>query len=642
MYENELLVPGNDDALYFCLEKFEYQVHAREHEPAARSLLFLLRQFDSEYGQWGKFQGYAPGVARCSLDRHVCTRIAGAITTLFSCPDFSVSDSGFQDLMALHRWLALIFAVSAYGHGDHIIRNINAAGGGLISPVSLNGNNLRLFCLSYYPDSQIALQMDALWQINCHTVAALFFALLSARALPTQAAHEKREQLLGWFPEKLWELGSLDDVPVSVLHDVYMHCSYADLPQKHDIKCVINHLLRKKLLSEGKQDILLPPPARQKPVVLVITEWFTSQHSVWRTHSASLRALKSRYTLAGAMLSTSVDETSAALFDACYRLDGNIVDQIYHLAHEIRPDIVYFLGVGMFTYTIYLSNLRLAPLQIVGLGHGASTFATCLDYFVVDEDFVGDENCFSERVEALPVGSQPFVPPADTVRILPERIPYLKRPANTPVRVAVCASVMKINPVFLSTLARIAEKCHSPVQFCFYMGFAQGLTYSYLREAIHAVLPDAEVNAHMGIQDYQQALNSCDLFANPFPYGNMNGVVDVVRQGLPGICLTGPEIHTHIDEGLFHRLQLPSEWVAGTTDAYIAAVVKLIDGHEEREAWQVRLSEGDCEQVLFEGRPEWFEQVVSRLYAEHSQKAPADMVAGGGCEQTVCVLGRRL
>ncbi|EGG5220178.1 cobalt ABC transporter permease, partial [Salmonella enterica] len=88
---------------------------------------------------------------------------------------------------------------------------------------------------------------------------------------------------------------------------------------------------------------------------------------------------------------------------------------------------------------------------------------------------------------------------------------------------------MKINPNFLATLADIQLRSRVAVQFCFYMGFAQGLTLDYLRDAIHAVLPGAEVNAHMPVQEYQTALNSCELFVSPFPYGNMNGVVDAVR-----------------------------------------------------------------------------------------------------------------
>ncbi len=63
-------------------------------------------------------------------------------------------------------------------------------------PLTLNADNLRLFCLSYYPDSQIALQPEPLWQYDRQTVVRLFFALLSGRALPTPAAHQKREHLL--------------------------------------------------------------------------------------------------------------------------------------------------------------------------------------------------------------------------------------------------------------------------------------------------------------------------------------------------------------------------------------------------------------------------------------------------------------
>ncbi|ECL7455490.1 glycosyltransferase, partial [Salmonella enterica subsp. enterica] len=240
----------------FNLEQFEYQVTQPDTELAARMLFFLLEQLDSNYGQWGpQFSAYSPGTALEGLNPVLCTRIAGAVTTLFSRPDFTVSDGGYIQLMNLHRWLALIFAVSLYRHADHIIRNINAAGGGVVDPLTLNGHNLRLFCLCYFPDSQIALQPDVLWQYDRRTVARLFLALISGRALPTPAAHGKREQLLAWLPERLAELDSLDFLPTAVLHDVYMHCSYADLAEKHRIKRSLNDLIRRSLLAGDFADI---------------------------------------------------------------------------------------------------------------------------------------------------------------------------------------------------------------------------------------------------------------------------------------------------------------------------------------------------------------------------------------------------
>ncbi|EGY1541421.1 cobalt ABC transporter permease [Salmonella enterica] len=628
----------------FTLETFEWRVHTGQTEQAGRELLFLLSELDRHYGQWGdRIRAYAPGQAPEALNQHLCTRLAGAITALFSRPGFSLSDTGYVQLMNLHRWLALIFAVSSYRHGDHIIRNLNAAGGGKVDPLTLNGSNLRLFCLCYFPDSEIALQPDVLWQYDRGTVARLFCVLISGRALPTTAAHAKREQLLAWLPERLQELDSLDFLPVAVLHDMYMHCSYADLPQKHAIKRSMNALVRRTLLAQGFYDLAGPdapvsgdeerqPDTPEKPVMMVVLEHFTCRHSVYRTHSVALRALRERFTLHGVALEGSVDTVTEQVFDVCHRVEaGEAVRAVWSLAGRLKPAVVYYAGVGMFPYTIYLSNLRLAPLQLVGLGHGASTFSPYLDGFVVEEDFVGDPACFSETVCAVPADSMPFVPPAQTACVRVTRTPFAvrqqqARPFALPVRIAVCASIMKINPGFLTALAEIQARSRVPVKFCFYMGFAQGLTLDYLRTAIHDVLPEAEVNAHMAVEDYQAALNSCELFANPFPYGNMNGVVDVVRQGLPGVCLSGPEVHTHIDEGLFRRLGLPEALIAPDRESYIRAVVRLAEETTWRESLQAQLRENDPERVLFSGHTEKYVAVVWQAW----QKAVRGQVTPQG------------
>lgn len=493
----------------FNLEQFEFQVTQPDTELAARMLFFLLEQLDSNYGQWGpQFSAYSPGTALEGLNPVLCTRIAGAVTTLFSRPDFTVSDGGYIQLMNLHRWLALIFAVSLYRHADHIIRNINAAGGGVVN----------------------------------------------------------RGQ------------------------------TAADNPE------------------------IQGPP--KKPVMLVVLEWFTGQHSVYRTHSRALAALRGRFIVHAVGLDMAVDSAGRQVFDVFHGVStASALQEAYVLASELRPDVVLYAGIGMFPFTIYLSNLRLAPLQLVGLGHGASTFCGQINGFVIEEDLVGEERCFSEAVIRVPADAMPFVPPADIRRVPVTRTPFLTRQQAQwreplPVRVAVCASVMKINPNFLSTLAEVQRRSRVAMQFCFYMGFAQGLTLDYLRDAIHAVLPGAEVNGHMPVQAYQAALNSCELFVSPFPYGNMNGVVDAVRQGLPGVCLSGPEVHSHIDGGLFRRLGLPEELIATGYEAYIRAVLRLVEEHDWREMLQHRLLDNDVEQVLFQGHPEKFAAVISDAWQQ--------------------------
>lgn len=609
----------------FSLEAFEAAVHQDDHEPAARSLLFLLGQLDNHYGEWGgRVQAYAPGQTPDEINVHLCTRLAGAITTLFSRQDFNISDEGYVRLMAYHRWLALIFAVSPYRHGDHIIRNHNAAGRGVVDPLTLSAGNLKLFCLCYFPDSEIVLQPDELWQYDRHTVVRLFCALLSGRALPTPQAHGKREQLLAWLPLHLGDIDDLNFLPTAVLHDVVMHCSYADLPEKHAIKRHLNRLMAHSLSRVPLADLLpFPaPPAREKPVLAIITEWFTCQHSIYRTHSTSMRALRNYFHVVGLAQEGATDAITREVFDEFMEVPAQtaVPDMVERL-RELLPDVVYYPSVGMFPMTVWLSNLRLAPLQLMALGHPATTHSDCIDGVLVEEDYLGDPACFSEPVFTLPKDALPYLPPEHTQRVLPVRRPFEERrqvdwPFALPVRVAVCASVMKINPGFLDALAEVTRRCRVPLQFCFYLGMSRGLTHDYMVQAIRAVLPDAEVNAHMAVQVYQQSLNSCEMFVNPFPFGNTNGLVDTVRQGLPGVCLTGPEVHTHIDEGLFRRLGLPEELIAPDREAYIRAVIKLAEETDWREWWQNWLTKTDVEQVLFTGRPEAFADVVHGLWQE--------------------------
>ncbi len=617
--QNNTSVTENRSVL-FRLEHFEWLVHHGTHEEAARALITLLQQLNSNYSSWGaSFTAHAPLRPGADTQGHICTRIAGAVTTLFSSPGFTVSDEGYARLMDYHRWLALIFAVSGYQHGDHIIRNINASGGGQVDPLTLNAGNLKLFCLSYYPDSLIALQPDALWQYDRKTVVRLFFSLLSGRALPTREAHEKREILLAWLPEKLKEVDTLGDLPCAVLHDVYMHCSYADLPGKHLIKREINRLTARTLQQNFPE--LLPVPApesdRKKPVVLVILEWFTSQHSIYRTHSTSMRALRKHFTLCGVGQEKCTDDITRQVFDEWHEVSSaNAVAEVLRHIHTLKPDIIYYPSVGMFPLTVYLTSLRLAPLQLMALGHPATTWSPHIDGVLVEEDYLGDEACFSEPVYPVPADAIPYIPPASVARVPVSREPFRERaraawPAALPVRVAICASVMKINPGFLETLREIGERSQTPVQFCFYMGFAAGLTFSYLKTVIREVLPTAEVNAHMPVAEYQKALNSCELFLNPFPFGNTNGLVDTVRQGMPGVCMTGPEVHTHIDEGLFRRLSLPESLIARNREEYIRAALSLTDTPKLREKLQKQLTENDVEQVLFHGAPEKF---ADRVY----------------------------
>ncbi|HEY4318236.1 MAG TPA: peptide transporter [Herbaspirillum sp.] len=601
----------------FSLEQFEYLCYSRQQEPAARELVKLLLLIDRNYGKLdGNFAlTLAAAVGAEERDLHGLTRITSAISALFSDPTMQISPDGFGQLITFQRWLSALFAASPFINCDHILKSLNFLGPNA-REFQVTERDLVKFCILYSPESEIPLDVELLWRQNKPLAAALFMALLSPRFLGTQAAHSKREALLAWLPAHLEEIETLNILPLGILHDAYMHCSYADLPQRHAIKRPINRLIRKELLARGLQDVapavVVPGPASApalaasgKPVMLVLLEWFSGGHSIYRTHSKSLAAARAHFHLLAIAYGSNIDDLGRAVFDEVATFDAPndmhaCLRQLHALADARKPAVFYMPSIGMFPITMFAANLRLAPLQVGALGHPATTHSDFIDYISVEDDFVGDPACFSEQLLRLPKDGQPYRPSAiefSTPPVAREDQPY--------VNVAIAATTMKINPRFLLACREIRNRSQRKIHFHFLIGQAQGLIYPQIVRLIHRYLPGADVHAHQPYQEYMTIFSRCDMFINPFPFGNTNGIIDAVMVGLPGVCKTGPEVFEHIDEALFRRLGLPDWTIAATVEQYILAAVRMADNFGERAAIYRQLSQPGCLDVLFEGRPEY-------------------------------------
>lgn len=611
----------------FSLENFEYLCYSRQQEQAARELVKLLLLIDRNYGNLdGNFAlSLSQAIGAQERDAHGLTRITSAISALFSDPGFHVTPNGFGQLINFQRWLSALFAASAFVNCDHILKSLNFLGPGA-PEFHVSEQNLVKFCILYSPESEIPLDAELLWQQNKKLAAALFTALLSPRFLGSPAAHSKREALLAWLPGHLEEIETLDLLPLGILHDVYMHCSYADLPGRHEIKRPINRLIRRKLdaLGLGSVAASAVPSGGGKPVMLVLLEWFSGGHSIYRTHSRSMEAARRHFRLIAIAYPGNIDELGRAVFDevvdfqapndmmACLR-------QLHALAGTLKPAVFYMPSVGMFPITMFAANQRLAPVQVAALGHPATTHSDRIDYISVEDDFVGDPACFSETLLRLPKDGQPYRPSAIKVSLARPH-----RQDSDVVNIAVAATTMKLNPKFLQACRKIRAGARKEVRFHFLIGQATGLIYPQVRRLVRRFLPDAEVYAHQPYPDYLAIFSRCDMFLSPFPFGNTNGITDAMTVGLPGVCKTGPEVFEHIDEALFRRLGLPGWSIAASEEDYVAAAVRMADNYAEREALYRRLERPDCLDALFEGRAECLGDRLRQICSAAAEGAPPD------------------
>lgn len=591
------------------INHLEAAIKAKDYEKACNELLAILGKLDSNFGGIQGIEFDVPQQLE-NLDKektiYFCTRMANAITELFSDPNLGLSDAGALRFLVLQRWIGLIFASSPYVNADHILQTYNR------NPERTDKNEIFLednrsallkFCVLYLPESNINLNLDALWALAPELCVSLCFALQSPRFIGTPEAFSKRGNILQWLPEKLAQLENLNNIPSNISHDVYMHCSYDIAANKHAVKGALNQVIRRHLLAEGWQDLDVSQiKARNgKPVMVVLLEHFHSSHSIYRTHSTSMIAAREKFYLIG-LGSDQVDAAGQAVFDEFIKLEADNVIQKIELVKKICAEngaaVLYMPSIGMDLTPIFLSNTRVAPIQVIALGHPATTHSPFIEYVIVEDDYVGSEECFSETLLRLPKDALPYVPSA----LAPSKVEYLLRENPEVVNIGIASTTMKLNPYFLAALKAIRDRAKVKVHFHFALGQSSGITHPYVERFIKSYLGDsATAHQHSPYDQYLRILHNCDMMLNPFPFGNTNGIIDMVTLGLVGICKTGPEVHEHIDEGLFKRLGLPEWLIAHSVDEYVEKALRLAENHQERLELRRHIIENNGLQTLFTG-----------------------------------------
>ena len=133
---------------------------------------------------------------------------------------------------------------------------------------------------------------------------------------------------------------------------------------------------------------------------------------------------------------------------------------------------IYFPDIGMSLESILLSNLRIAPIQICGLGHPVSTYASEIDYFISGDDSeLADKakSNYAERLVLLPgsgaVNNRPNY-------LLKSRSPKSLKP--NPRLIMNCPWYpQKINYPLLLSLQEINRSTKRPILFRLFAGGGQ-------------------------------------------------------------------------------------------------------------------------------------------------------------------------
>ena len=448
----------------------------------------------------------------------------------------------------------------------------------------------------------------------------LYVGMLAHLMTLAHTAQERREMLHTLS-------GSFDDVQMQdnalpMLADAYMYTSYGLGPRRHEFKGLVHRLCARMIAQHNvalptKDQLLnrrLKHPA--KPVMVIPLDWFTSLHAMYRCWVPAIRQLRQHFRLIAFSQPSAIDEHSKKEFDEWHEVkpENIVLSEVIEQICALKPDIIYYPSVGMTLWWIVAASLRLAPIQVMTLGHPSSSFSPAMDYVIGDAGTFVDPALFSERIVELPAGLLfhfDMRPDAE--------FPPLPEKSLTPdvVRIAIPAMVCKLTGNFMRVLREIKNKSPVPVEFHFFPNMIGVILHQTARE-IRDWLPNSLIYERSDYAQYLIHLSRCDVHLGTFPFGGTNSNIDSMKLGIPLIVMEGKEPFERMDPIMLRKVGLPEWTICHSEEEYIAAGVRMIENHSERLALRRYLLDAPMDEIFFKKcEDQHFGNAMVHLYKNH-------------------------
>ena len=595
---------------------FDKLVYAKDFDAAHELLITMLAIL--ERGE----EGFGTGLVDMSpLSERQATIFCAAITRMMAGSDFVMNDTKFFALASLKRSMMQAFEVSGYRGTEHFLATIGSQDEKGRSTFNRQEIIKLFLCLSVNVLSENLVKLllrqapDIAWP--------LCLAFLSEQIVYTKTGQAARPKILK--ASELLSRASAKFPLIRNLGPAYMGCSYDESAHKHEIKDAMNAVVTRWLRSVDVEDAKFPHERRavkKRPTVLIMAELYDSRHAMHRCYGPSIASLKPHFKTILMTPSGKMDDALDDLFDKVDPIALNATNPkaFFDKAKSYRPDIVYFPSVGMRLLSIVGSNLRMAPIQAMTFGHPATTRSPNIDYAILDAEQIGSADTLTEKI--LCRASKPrfaLRTDADYVK------PILRLNPNV-VRIAVPAWSRKVSPTFLQHCQKIeqqAKKVGKKVEFWFFPNAVGSLYQGFSRRV--QTLVTAKILPRTNYNAYIQLLNKCDIFLSSFPFGATNGIVDAIKQGIPVVNLTGPEVHEANDSHIVKRFEQPDWLTTHSGDEYVAAVMRLVNDNELRvKIGKALLANDPDSKLIAKDGAHDFATVLRAAYKHHEEFQASD------------------
>jgi hypothetical protein len=453
---------------------------------------------------------------------------------------------------------------------------------------------------------KVQLHQSKLFDANPTLASMWYMNFMLGIATPTETIQKNIYRHLENMDERF-------EPPHHVLSGLYFACTYHNPGAVQRVKGIVNRAIQKRGLPTFENT-----PCEGTPHIAIVTSRWHRNHAVYKSASPLVEQLVGKYKLTlvwtgptDSMPTTTVTDYFDNVINCYFEPGGGL-----HIPDEMKVNdfnMVYFPDIGMSDESIWLSNMRIAPIQAVGYGHPDTTGPNNeIDYFVGGDIEKDSTDAYSETMVLLPgLAQEPAWPTA------PRKLNYKD---DGIVRINCVWGPDKYNRTLLNLLAEINKAVGPGSKHEFHLFASPGVNrYAALppfMNEIRRLLPNATVHALQEYYDYMENAEMHDFSLNSFPFGCYNVLIESLYMGLPFLTLVGERFYNRAGAYLNDQIGM-SENNCENPRALVEAAAQLITSPPALQRQRYHLASLDLKETLFTLKDEHFLKAVNYMLLNH-------------------------
>lgn len=374
-------------------------------------------------------------------------------------------------------------------------------------------------------------------------------------------------------------------------------------------------LIKKKMnnyIQNKYQNIkfdLKPEPNK----IAIVSGLLSPVHSVYRGTYSFIESLAGEYELTLIHLGEWRDDIDTGIFNKVVQL--KLINNYFDLS-KISNNFVlaYYPDISFTKESSFLSNIRIAPVQVAGHGHSVGNYGSKIDYFIsgtLSEVQNKSEEFYSERLVLIPgIGLHPTYPDYEIQNFRNESGKFI----------ILCPwSIQKINYDHLINLKEIIQKSQKEILFRFFPGILNYCMLEAFTKQINSILgkDNVQIVRFVDYKNYMRMSEESDMLIDSYHFGGYNTVIDSLYLGKPVVTLEGYRAYNRFAPGVLKKLAL-TELITKSKEEYILKILKIINDDDYRLEVIKIISQINLKDKLFDNEePKYFRKAIDFLIKNH-------------------------